>query len=585
MLLSKFLDTFDCVYSRFSKSSLFYKINNVLLYSHMIIYIDNFEDCLVDGRNLDFIYELSNINVQIILSTRCVVEGANNILLKNLNMQNCIRLFTATAQRHGTLTIKNKHNLERFITHQLDQHTLSIKLVASKAYLYSDEIELIDAWNKGKKQLLNDVVSKKDSLKLSVYNSYKQISDNDLAIFIWICFALFPKEIDYNIFNAIFYNNLYNAKMAVQLLIKHSMIEQTSKGYYMLQPIRDVIFDFVNISDVRFYGKDSVETIISFFLNDIVDFNTIFPIACYMLIFLIKSNQYFDHKTCIVKLIKKCENLYKKFAYTALPLVEAIEQHILPYDSDFAKEKLFIQLADLYHIIGENDKALAYYEQACDITKTDNPEETIKILRKQCEIYRLFSEREKALDLIEQAYDLANKISSHNEIVGITWQKSEVYRLIDKDYDQALKTLLALCEEKHLISCPKMCDVFWSIGEIYQKKRKKRLAREYIKKSIDGFIENDNSLGLGYAYLSLANINKELKNSDSLNLCERATTIFDNVGYDLGQAHAFLWKSKYYFKSDSKVALKNLNFALEAYRKAGYKSGVDETSSLIAKIS
>lgn len=584
MLLSKFIDTFNCVYSKFSKRSLFYKINNISLISHVLIYIDNFEDCLVDNRILDFICELCDINVQIMLSTRCIVEGTKNILLDRLNIQNCLKLFIVTAQRNGKLTIKNKRNLERFITDQLDQHTFSIKLVASKAYLYRNEIELIDAWHENKKQFLKDATNTNDSLKLSVYSSYNQISNNNLAIFIWCCFTLFPKEIDYNIFHAIFYNNLYDAKKAVQLLIKHNMIERTSKGYYMLQPIRDVIFSFIDIQDVQFTEKDPVEIIISFFLNDDTNLDEVFSIACYALIFLIRSKQYLQHKACIVALIKKCENLYKKYAYTALPLVEAINKHVLPCDMDFPREKLLIQLADLYHIVGDNSKALSYYEQAWDITKTNNSSETIKNLRKQCEIYRLFSQRENALRLINQAYDLAYKTSNYNEMIGIMWQKSEVYRLIDRDYDQALKTLLDLCKDKHLGSFPKIYDVFWSIGEIYQKKRKKRLAREYIKKAINGFNETNNSLGLGYAYLSLASINKGLKNSNSLNLCEDAIALFDKIGYDLGQAHAFLWKSKYYFKCDAEIALQNLNLALEAYSKVGYKSGVDETNTLITRL-
>ena len=97
-------------------------------------------------------------------------------------------------------------------------------------------------------------------------------------------------------------------------------------------------------------------------------------------------------------------------------------------------------------------------------------------------------------------------------------------------------------------------------------------------------MENDNFLGLGYAYLSLANINKNLKKSDSLLLCEKAMNIFSSVGYDLGKAHAFLWKAKYYLKKDSKVALQNLELALDSYNKVGYKSGIFEVTSLITRI-
>ena len=543
----------------------------------MIFYIDNFEDCICDKKVFSFINDLSNINnVQILLSSRCIVEGSYNLELKSLTSSICVKLFKNIASQNGGIIIKDNMKLKEFICNQLDKHTLSIKLVASKAYLYKDETELIDSWRDDKKQFLKGEGELAGSLNLSVYSSYRHIKNDELSVFIWCCFAFFPHEINGDIFKRVFSVNYLPAKKSIEFLIKHHLIEQTENGYYMLQPIRDIIFDFIEIQKIKFHGKDPAERILEYYLNECDDFEESFSVICYALIFLLRRGMYHIYKSYVIELLIKCRKLYVKYAYIALPLVDAVKEYILPYDSSFSKSKTYIYLADLNHIVGNNDLAIKYYDIAKKELLDSEQVELIKILRKQCEIFRLYSNREEALNVIEEAYTLALSLSDFNEILGVVWQKSEIFRLIDKDYNKALDVLLESSEGKSFELFPKLCDVLWSIGEIYRVLNKKKLSRKYIQKAIHGFAKYDNVLGLGYAYLSLAKLNADLKNSDSLGLCDKSLALFHNAGYDLGEAHCFLWKAKFFSKTNIKESFKNLNDAFSKYSRVGYLQGITD---------
>ena len=576
-LLSRFLDIFNLSYTGFSLNTLIYEIKIIANTFKVVFYIDNFEDCICDKKVFSFINELSNINnVQILLSSRCIVEGSYNLELKSLTPSICMKLFKNTASQNGGIIIKDNIKLKEFICDQLDKHTLSIKLVASKAYLYKDEIELIDSWKEDKKQFLKGEGELAGSLNLSVYSSYRHIMNDELSVFIWCCFAFFPHEITNNIFKIMFSDNYLMAKKSIEILIKHHLIEQTENGYYMLQPIRDTIFDFIDVQKIKFYEKDPAERILEYYLNECDNFEESFSIICYALIFLLRRGMYQNYKSYVIELLIKCRKIYIKYAYIALPLVDAVKEYILPNDSSFSKSKTYLYLADLNHIVGNNDLAIKYYDISKKELDDSEQVELIKILRKQCEIFRLYSNREDALKVIEEAYALALSLSDFNEMLGVVWQKSEIFRLIDKDYNKALDVLLELSNDKSFESFPKLCDVLWSIGEIYRAKNKKKLSRKYIQNAIYGFAKYDNVLGLGYAYLSLAKLNADLKNSNSLSLCDKSLMLFHNAGYDLGEAHCFLWKATFFSKTNIKESFINLNNAFSKYSRVGYLQGITD---------
>lgn len=578
LLLSRLLKAFGCLEGKNAEYELLLKIRDYVATHHTIlIYLDNFEDCLNDKNNINLIKKITQVNnnVQIILSSRYIIGDVRNIEISPLDIDICVQLFCNKAHMVNPILSLDKVKIKDFIEHKLDCHTGSIILIAANVDIYQSWDEVENAWDFEREQLLSENGFATESLTTSLYFSYNRIKDDLLASSIWGCFSFFPAEISENILIEFFSDYPQQCKDAIIKLRRHKLIERNQLGYFMLQPIRDRIFCFAKQDSLQVNGRDSLDRILDFFLINEQYIKNHFAIVAYTLRYAISSHFNQTHADRITKVIRQMLLYCKTHPYEAIPLLYTIKECA----------EIYYYLGELHHILGNNKNAIEFYDKALNSATDLSSERIAQIYCKECEIFRLEKNAKKALKLARLAQQISENTSYHELAISAYWQEGEIYRLINQEQDKALDFFL------HVTKLPyfkqgrnKSSDVLWSIGEIYRKKGKNKLAHSYISQALKGYETTENIVGKGYAYLSFASLNGNKKNSNSLKYCEQAYDLFQSIGFELGCGHALKWKGNYLYRKNPVQATECLNQAMEKYTKVGYKSGIQEVEKLLKYI-
>lgn len=580
LLLSRLLKSFGCLEGKNAEYRLLFKIKNYAETHIILIYLDNFEDCLNDKNNIELIKKITqvNMNVQVVLSSRYIIGDVQNIEVKPLDIESCVQLFCTKAHMVNSILSFNKIEIGYFIERKLNCHTESIILIAANIDIYQSWDDVVKAWDFEREQLLSENGFATESLTTSLSLSYNRIKDDKLALSIWACFSFFPEEISEDILMAIFSDYPRQYKEAIIKLQRHKLIERNHLGYFMLQPIRDRIFCLAKIDAFQVDGRDSLERILDFFLIDTQYIKKNFGIVAYALRYAVFNHFGQDHTDQIAKVMNQMLLYCKLYPFEAISLLHVMDE----------KSEYNYYLGELYHIVGNNKRAIELYERALEVGRIAGdlaPERIAQIYCKECEIFRLERNAKRALVFARLAQQISEDNFYHKIAIGAYWQEGEIYRLINRDQNKALNFFLNITRLPYFEQGEnKSSDVLWSIGEIYRKKGKNKLARSYINQALNGYEIAENKVGKGYAYLSLAYLNRNKTKSNSLECCEHAYDLFNSIGYELGCGHALKWKGNYLFKQSPIEAAEYLSLAMEKYKKVGYKTGVQEVGRLLKRI-
>ena len=577
LLLSRLLKGFGCLEGKNAEYALLLKIRDYATTHTVLIYLDNFEDCLNDKNNINLIRKITQVNnnVQVILSSRYVIGDVRNIEISPLDIDICVQLFCNKAHMVNPILSLDKVKIKDFIEHKLDCHTESIILIAANIDIYQSWDEVVNAWDFEREQLLSENGFATESLTTSLYISHNRIKDDLLASSIWGCFSFFPAEISENILMEFFSDYPHECKDAIIKLQRHKLIERNQHGYFMLQPIRDRIFCFAKLDTLQVNGRDSLDRILDFFLIDEQYIKNYFAVAAYTLRYAISNHFDQTHADRITKVMNQMLLYCKKHPYEAIPLLYSIKECT----------EINYYLGELHHILGNNKNAMEFYDKALNNATYLSSERIAQIYCKECEIFRLERNAKKAFKLARLAQQMSESTSCYELAISAYWQEGEIYRLINQDKDKALDFFLRVTKLSYFNQGRnKSSDVLWSIGEIYRQKGKNKLAHFYISQALDGYETTENKVGKGYAYLSFASLNRNKKNSNSLKYCEQAYDLFKSIGFELGCGHALKWKGNYLYKKNPVQATECLNQAMEKYKKVGYKTGIQEVKKLLKQI-
>lgn len=577
LLLSRLLKGFGCLEGKNAEYGLLLKIRDYSVDHIILIYLDNFEDCLCDKKNIELIKKIIHVNnnIKVILSSRYTIGGVQNIEIKSLDIDNCVQLFLNKAHMVNPLLPLEKTKIRNFIESKLDCHTESIILIAANIDIYQSWDEVMDAWDFERENLLTENGFITESLTTSLSISYHRIKEDVLASSIWGCFSFFPAEISENVLMKIFPDYLKECKKAIIKLQRHKLIERNKLGYFMLQPIRDRIFCFAKINTLKVGGRDSLERILDYFILDEHYIKKHFSVVAYTLRYTVSNHldQYYIDR--LAKVMKQILQYCKSYPFEAIPLLVLMNK----------KNNYCYYLGELYHIVGENKKAVEMYEkdlEMCKVSEELNSKRIAQIYCKECEISRLERNVNKALELAGLAQEISERNLYYELAIAAFWQEGEIYRLIEKDQNKALDFFLGVTKFTYFNKGGnKSSDILWSIGEIYRKKGEHRLAYYYVCQALDGYEAKENNVGKGYAYLSLASLNQNETNTNSLEYCEKAYDLFKSIGFELGCGHVFKWKGNYFFRDDRKLAVEYMHQAMEKYQKVGYINGIQEVEKMI----
>lgn len=211
-----------------------------------LIYLDNLEDVLDDARVIAVLKQFEQFQQARILNSSRQSLGVigRNISLERLDDTAAEDLFHDHWKRSGGAGGVMTQHLSSFIHEKLDNHPLSIKLVASLAESYSDPAGLIQAWETIKTRLATTAnpQGKDESLDISITLSYERLlSRNPEAIQAWATVAMFPEGMSVRAQKGVFSEDRFLPTSPVNQLIHFSLAESQADRITMLAPLQQYI--------------------------------------------------------------------------------------------------------------------------------------------------------------------------------------------------------------------------------------------------------------------------------------------------------------------------------------------------------
>lgn len=268
LFMAKMAETFGCDQKKNIETRLLQVISEYSKDNIVILYYDNFEDCLSDNETIKFLDRVIhlNCNIRIILSTRETIGGTDNYLISPMSLEVCYKLFERKVNAINSGLVMDKSMAMDFIENKLDKHTESIILVAANSDGFCSLDEMIKMWESERDYLL-DENGKEISLTKSVGFSYNRIKGSNLMVAIWGCFPFFQYEISEEVIYELFSDCKNECKQALLKLVRKELIKRTDYGYQMLQPIRDRIYKLAPEYEFEVNERKIHNRVIDFYIN------------------------------------------------------------------------------------------------------------------------------------------------------------------------------------------------------------------------------------------------------------------------------------------------------------------------------
>jgi tetratricopeptide (TPR) repeat protein len=214
-----------------------------------IIYFDNLEDPLQDeARTRCLIEALAAMqHTRLLCSTRETLSSlGQNIPVHRLEDVPALELFAKHWQLSGATELIWEDAGRDFVHHQLDNHALSIKLVAAQAEKYYSLMPLlIEAWEQAALRLADSgdrSADKQRSLSVSLDLSFDALARReDGSIQFWALVAMFPEGMSKRAQKALA-DTGWKTLLPPDVLVKYNVLARDVEGRLrMLAPIRSYI--------------------------------------------------------------------------------------------------------------------------------------------------------------------------------------------------------------------------------------------------------------------------------------------------------------------------------------------------------
>lgn len=212
-----------------------------------IVYLDNLEDALNDPQTEKLLSPFAHMrHTRLLCSSRKTLptDIAHNLPLDRLDDKAAEDLFMAHWKRSGAKKITLDDVAKAFIHHELDNHALSIKLVAAQGQTFASQIPaLIQEWKKAALALAHSGAQdpdKQHSLEVSLnlsFEALKVLPQNPLPF--WALVAMFPEGMSQNAQTRLFDED-WKTPTPPTILIQYSILERDEEGRLrMLAPVRE----------------------------------------------------------------------------------------------------------------------------------------------------------------------------------------------------------------------------------------------------------------------------------------------------------------------------------------------------------
>lgn len=214
-----------------------------------IVYLDNLEDVLKDPNTEGLLAPFAHMQrTRLLCSSRKTLptDIASNLQLDRLDDEAAEHMFIEHWKRSGAKEIVLDTVAKAFIHEELDNHALSIKLVAAQGHVFASQVQnLVAQWKKAALDLAHSGAidpDKQHSLEISLNLSFEalRILPQNPILF-WALVAMFPEGMSIQAQERLSESAWYTPTPPI-ILIQHSILERDEQGRLrMLAPVREYI--------------------------------------------------------------------------------------------------------------------------------------------------------------------------------------------------------------------------------------------------------------------------------------------------------------------------------------------------------
>ncbi len=517
-----------------SRDKLVSILNNKCRNRKLLLYLDNFEDIFYtsdsssnslhrDEQTLSFISDCISIrNLKVLISSRETISGIDYYMgLKPLDNEAATSLFSDIWQSSGgnkSILDKEKNNLQDFISEKLDNHPLSIILVASQCQLINSINELEKLWDEEAGKISIDISNNRQqkSLAISISTSFKKIQDDECCCQIWGIFSLLQSNIELPILNEIFSNSSSLLMDSMLILKKLNLIYVDTESFGMLSPIKQRIFDYIS-PEKQGGEQNSINLLLNYYINKI-DISTpghigwnqnhrsiIKQIDNILFLILYLFNHHYWSE--MLQLHRSMYNLYQYRAQYSNEIINKIieNQGIINIDNGTLGFTFWIA-GNIKHLLGAINEAKILYIDAEEIfLKNQNSLGVAHVLRSKGDLFF-------RMGLVKDAR---------------------------VEYSQAEKLYI---QEKEILS---LANLYKSMGELFARIGYLRKASDNFNKAEELFMNEQDHLGQAYILLNKGNLLIQFGEVDkAFHMYNQAEVLFIQEKDDLGLASVYSSKSE-----------------------------------------
>lgn len=525
-----------------------------------IVYLDNLDEPLVDPQTEQLLLPFAHMRQTRMLwsSRECLLNNtAHNLPLGRLSDIAAECLFKSHWKKSGAKTLIFKVEDKRFIHDKLDNHALSIQLVASQAWVNGSDIrELIEAWNntplilaKSGKDDHDERNSLEGSLNLS-FNGLTQRAPQSIPL--WALTAMFPRGMSKPAQKRLGVN-----QELIKVLILNNILRREKNGsVHMLAPLRTYILELLRRGEGGLDWEKTLRDVVMGYLLPIaseaqsVRFGNVpdkaakydllleeFPALAFWVEEASRKGEVWKEK--LVTVLEHINDFIMRRPLTSLALLKTME-------SVYERHAMFVPLAntlkrlgDLEHRLGNPDRARSHYDNANKyFTQNSHSKGLADVSKGLGDLERMLGNRNAS------KYYMAAIIRYTNlgENLGLAYSLQGLGDLKQRFGDLKKARSLYLKAIKHFTAQFDnlgLANALLSLADLEERLEKTEEAKRLYKEAIPHFINERANLGLGNAFKSLGDLEARFENvKDAQNLLKRAVTLFEEEHDNLGLANA-----------------------------------------------
>lgn len=574
-----------------------------------ILYLDNLEDPLQQDELVnELIKPLANLQTtRLLCSSRIELDTdiAQNIEVGRLDDAASIALFAEHWHRSATKTLNCGHEVQNFIHQKLDNHALSIKLVAAQARRFgSNATQLEAAWDKSALRLARK--SKKNpgkggSLEISFDLSFEALLKSEPSpIHVWALTAMFPEGMSLRAQECLMQED-WGILAPPDVLIKYNVLERDTEGrLQLLAPIRTYLLTRLRAGAGGLDWGSTLELVSEFLIAPILkanDFEASWgpeqhkdhsdELSSNFKNFAFFVEEAIRHSGNWVKqfsvLLEGYNFIFDRHAKESVSVLQKLAEYFKSNDQPIAQAAALIHLGNVHGVVGASDQAEKYYWEVVEIALS-NEEFTYlgHSLKNLGGIYSARGETDKAIIFLQEAFGFYQEAGERKGMVSIGIELAMVlYRsgdLVEAREKIQLVIQIALEEKffRHL------SDAYMKAADIERVSQNFSKAEKHLN---DGMaLLPQNGTELADAKITLADVKLWLKDFNGAKKITRESyDLSKTLSYKQGEANAIKHLATIeIMEGRIAVGLKKLNEALEIYSGLHDNAGLAYSLALIA---